>query len=104
MIAIVLKPGEATLADWRRSIVAPCRSSMRAVVHSSSGVPRRSRASWAKASRCMASIPASASSASVRIDTTDLARLQRNIVLSHAAGVGEPLPVNITRLMMALKL
>ena len=28
--------------------------------------------------------------ASVRIATQDLAQLQRNIVLSHAAGVGEP--------------
>ena len=30
--------------------------------------------------------------ASVRIEAADLARLQRNIVLSHAAGVGEPTP------------
>jgi histidine ammonia-lyase len=42
--------------------------------------------------------------ASVRIETADLERLQRNIVLSHAAGVGEPTPVAIARLMMALKL
>jgi histidine ammonia-lyase len=42
--------------------------------------------------------------ASVRIDTADLATLQRNIVLSHAAGVGEPMPRPVARLMMALKL
>lgn len=42
--------------------------------------------------------------ASVRIGDEDLARLQRNIVLSHAAGVGDPMPVPIARLMMALKL
>ena len=42
--------------------------------------------------------------ASVRIDAADLARLQSNIVLSHAAGVGEPTPAAVTRLMMALKL
>jgi histidine ammonia-lyase len=42
--------------------------------------------------------------ASVRIDTADLERLQRNIVLSHAAGVGDPMPANVVRLMMALKL
>lgn len=41
--------------------------------------------------------------ANVRIDADDLATLQRNIVLSHCAGVGEPLPVAVTRLMMALK-
>ena len=42
--------------------------------------------------------------ASVRIDAADLATLQRNIVLSHAAGVGDSMPVPIARLMMALKL
>lgn len=42
--------------------------------------------------------------ASVRIADHDLATLQRNIVLSHAAGTGEPSPVAVVRLMMALKL
>ena len=42
--------------------------------------------------------------ASVRIEDADLATLQRNIVLSHAAGTGEPSPVAVIRLMMALKL
>src|ERR1700722_15885428 len=42
--------------------------------------------------------------ASVRIEAADLEKLQRNIVLSHAAGVGEATPVAIVRLMMALKL
>jgi len=41
--------------------------------------------------------------ASVRISDGDLAALQRNIVLSHAAGVGAPLPDAVVRLMMALK-
>jgi histidine ammonia-lyase len=42
--------------------------------------------------------------ASVRIAAADLEKLQRNIVLSHAAGVGEAMPVAVVRLMMALKL
>ncbi|WP_244622696.1 histidine ammonia-lyase [Microvirga brassicacearum] len=42
--------------------------------------------------------------ASVRIADADLVALQRNIVLSHAAGVGEPLPVSVTRLILSLKL
>jgi histidine ammonia-lyase len=41
--------------------------------------------------------------ASVRIASEDLDRLQRNIVLSPAAGVGEPTPPEVVRLMMALK-
>ena len=42
--------------------------------------------------------------AGVRIAAADLPQLQRNIVLSHAAGVGETRSVATTRLMMALKL
>ena len=42
--------------------------------------------------------------ANVHIPAADLATLQRNIVLSHSAGAGEPMPVPIARLMMALKL
>ncbi|MGA0594727.1 histidine ammonia-lyase [Enterovirga sp. CN4-39] len=41
--------------------------------------------------------------ASVRIGREDLETLQRNIVLSHAAGIGEPVDVDATRLMLALK-
>jgi histidine ammonia-lyase len=41
---------------------------------------------------------------SVRIEAADLTRLQRNIVLSHSVGVGEPASLEATRLMMALKL
>lgn len=42
--------------------------------------------------------------ASVRIEAEDLAELQRNIVLSHAAGTGSAVPQHIARFMMALKL
>jgi histidine ammonia-lyase len=42
--------------------------------------------------------------ASVRIATSDLAILQRNLILSHCAGVGAPTPAPVVRLMMALKL
>ena len=42
--------------------------------------------------------------ANVRIAERDLATLQRNLVLSHAAGVGEPVPASVVRLMIALKL
>ena len=42
--------------------------------------------------------------ASIRIDAADTARLQRNLILSHCCGVGAPLPENVVRLIMALKL
>ncbi len=42
--------------------------------------------------------------ASVRIPTEDVDKLQRNLILSHCCGVGEPLADDIVRLIMALKL
>ncbi|WP_375566048.1 histidine ammonia-lyase [Oceaniradius stylonematis] len=41
--------------------------------------------------------------ASMRIAPGDTARLQRNLILSHCAGVGDPLPRAETALMMLLK-
>ncbi len=42
--------------------------------------------------------------ARIQISVEDTAKLQRNLILSHCCGVGDPMPVNITRLMMALKI
>jgi histidine ammonia-lyase len=42
--------------------------------------------------------------AHVRIPARDTAQLQRNLILSHCAGVGPALPARITRLTIALKL
>lgn len=42
--------------------------------------------------------------ASIRIPPADTKSLQRNLILSHCAGVGEITPRAITRLMMTLKL
>lgn len=42
--------------------------------------------------------------ANVRIAPEDTAQLQRNLILSHCAGVGAPIPPAITRLIMVMKL
>ncbi len=42
--------------------------------------------------------------ASLKIARQDTAKLQRNLILSHCCGVGEPMPRDVVRLMMALKL
>ncbi len=42
--------------------------------------------------------------ASQRISSDNLGRLQRNLVLSHAVGLGELVPKEITRLMLQLKI
>ena len=42
--------------------------------------------------------------ANKRIDDEQLAALQQNLLLSHACGVGDPVPPEITRLMLRLKI
>ncbi len=41
--------------------------------------------------------------AEVRIEKKDLAELQRNLILSHAAGVGTPLPIREARALLLLR-
>jgi histidine ammonia-lyase len=101
---IVLTPGAVPLAAWRAVL--------------SGATPGLDPACWPAVSESAAAVQRILSRgepvygintgfgklASVRIDTADLAALQRNIVLSHAAGTGEAMPRDVTRLMMALKL
>src|SRR5438477_4905029 len=39
-----------------------------------------------------------------RVPDDQLAQLQRNLILSHAVGVGDPVPPEITRVMLRLKI
>lgn len=41
--------------------------------------------------------------ASVRVDRAQLAQLQHNLIVSHAIGVGEPLPAEVVRGMLLLR-
>ncbi|KQN26349.1 histidine ammonia-lyase [Sphingomonas sp. Leaf33] len=101
---ITLTPGTATLADWRAvyrgaalSLDPACRD---AIAASAAAVDRI----VARGAPVYGINTGFGKLASVRIEADDLATLQRNIVLSHAAGVGAPSPRAIVRLMMALKL
>lgn len=42
--------------------------------------------------------------ASVRIDQDQLRDLQRNLIISHASGMGAPLPVDLVRAMMVIRI
>ena len=42
--------------------------------------------------------------ASIKIAPEDTETLQKNLILSHCCGVGEPMPEDVARLMMVLKL
>ncbi|WHO37282.1 histidine ammonia-lyase [Sphingobium sp. AP49] len=104
MNEVILIPGAATLGDWRAiyrgastrldAAAAP------AIAESAAAVARI----LAKGEPIYGINTGFGKLASVRIGDEDLATLQRNIVLSHAAGTGAPSPVPVIRLMMALKL
>jgi histidine ammonia-lyase len=101
---VVLRPGDVTLQQWR-AIYQGAGASL-----DEACAPRIAESAAALARILASNQPIYGINtgfgklASVRIDDADLATLQRNIVLSHCAGVGEPAPAAITRLMIALKL
>lgn len=104
MIAIVLKPGTTKLEDWQaiyRGAVPRLDASCRAAVAAGAAAVARI---LARGEPVYGINTGFGKLATVRIDNADLSRLQKNIVLSHAAGTGEPMPARIVRLMMALKL
>ena len=104
MSPIVLIPGAATLADWRAihagADVALHDQAWGAIAASAAAVARI----LAKGDAVYGINTGFGKLASVRIADHNLAALQRNIVLSHAAGTGAPSPIPVVRLMMALKL
>jgi histidine ammonia-lyase len=104
MTVVMLKPGANSLADWRAvyrgAAVRLDPASAPRVAESAAAVERI----LAQGKPIYGVNTGFGKLASVRIEDADLATLQRNIVLSHAAGVGEPIAPAIARLMMALKL
>ncbi|MDR6955294.1 histidine ammonia-lyase [Ancylobacter sp. 3268] len=104
MTEIVLKPGAVSLAEWRaiyRGASARLDSACLPAVERSA---RAVADILAKGEPVYGINTGFGKLATVKIGDADLATLQRNIVLSHAAGVGAPMPVPVARLMMALKL
>lgn len=99
-----LTPGSISLADWREIYTgAPVRlvPECRAVISESAAAVERI---LARGEAVYGINTGFGKLATVRIEADDLETLQRNIVLSHAAGVGAPMPERIARLMMAQKL
>lgn len=105
MTTLTLTPGAVTLAELRRIYreelpVILDRAAKPAVEASATIIARAAQGS----------VPVYGVNtgfgklASIRIPPQDTAALQRNLILSHCAGVGEAIPRNVTRLMMALKL
>ncbi|MBT0670509.1 histidine ammonia-lyase [Novosphingobium profundi] len=104
MTQVLLIPGAVSLADWRaiyRGAALSLDPSCAPKVAASAAAIARI---LAKGEPVYGINTGFGKLASVRIADEDLAVLQRNIVLSHAAGTGAPSPVPVIRLMMALKL
>ena len=104
MTALTLKPGAIPLGDWRAILRG---ASVRLDTSAAEAVAASARAVdaiVAKGKPAYGINTGFGKLASMRIGADDLATLQRNLVLSHAAGVGEPMPAARVRLMMALKL
>jgi histidine ammonia-lyase len=104
MTVLTLRPGEVSLTEWR-AVYEGCDvdldpASAAAVAASAEAVERI----LARGEPVYGVNTGFGKLASVQIGAEDLERLQRNIVLSHAVGVGDPMPVAVARLMMALKL
>jgi histidine ammonia-lyase len=103
-LSVILKPGAVRLAQWRAVYEgAPAwidPASAPVIAASAAAVERI----LARGEPVYGINTGFGKLASVRIAADDLATLQRNIVLSHAAGAGDPSPVPVIRLMLALKL
>jgi histidine ammonia-lyase len=95
---IVITPGGMTLADWRA--IYEGAAAWDAIDASAAAVARI----VARGAPVYGINTGFGKLASVRIADDELSILQRNIVLSHAAGTGVASPTPVIRLMMALKL
>ena len=104
-MTIILTPGEATLEVletlWRTDAPAKLDPSARPKVEAAAELVRKAAAGDAAVYGVNTGF---GKLAAVKIATKDTATLQRNLILSHCCGVGQPLDAAMTRLMMALKL
>ena len=103
-MTITLTPGRVTLADWRAVVDGAAVRLDPVAVPAIEASARVVDGIVAKGEPVYGINTGFGKLASVHIAAADLSALQRNIVLSHAAGVGAPMPLAIARLMMALKL
>ncbi|MEO0823550.1 MAG: histidine ammonia-lyase [Pseudomonadota bacterium] len=100
----VLRPGAARLADLvavRAGGAAALEPGVRAAVEASAAQVAAAAGGEAAVYGVNTGF---GKLASVRIAPGDTAALQRNLVRSHCAGVGEPVEAGVVRLMLALKL
>jgi len=105
MADLVIHPGKSKLSLWRRIAEAPATLSLHADAWSAIERSRKTvEAALASGEAIYGVNTGFGKLAQKRIPDNELKKLQRNLVLSHATGVGEPLPDSVVRLVMALKI
>ena len=103
-MTVTLRPGAMTLSDWRSiyrgadvSLDRGCKGDVERGAQAVQELLASGRAVYGVNTGF-------GKLAQSRIANDELAELQKRLVLSHAAGVGSPMPAKIVRLMMALKM
>jgi histidine ammonia-lyase len=105
MTSLVIEPGKMPLSLWRRIAEAPCPVDLHRPAWERIAVSRRVIEDALQAGRAVYGVNTGFGKlAQTRIPAEDLKTLQRNLVLSHSAGVGEMLPPSVVRLVIALKI
>lgn len=104
-MTLTLTPGAATLDQletlWRQGLAARLDPAARPAIEAAAALVARA----ASGTDAVYGVNTGFGKlASVKIASKDTATLQRNLILSHCCGVGEPLDTATTRLMMVLKL
>ena len=104
-MTMILTPGSVSLAQleqlYKNDCVCTLDKSCIAAVENSAGIVAKAAAGDAPVYGVNTGF---GKLASTRIAPEDTTKLQRNLILSHCSGVGEPLSEQIVRLIMALKL
>ena len=104
MVSIPLTPGRVTLRDlhslWQGEFHYTLDPAAREGVEASAAVVARAASGDAAHYGVNTGF---GKLASVRIAAADTATLQRNLILSHCCGVGDPVPSRVVDLMMMLK-
>ena len=105
MTALTLTPGAATLADLARVYREEAAVRLDPACHDGIAQAAARIDAAAKGDTAVYGVNTGFGKlASVKIAAADTATLQRNLILSHCCGVGDPISRRHARLMMALKL
>jgi histidine ammonia-lyase len=105
MADFTIEPGKSKLSHWRRIADTPTTVALHADAWSAIERSRKTVETALASGEAIYGVNTGFGKlAQKRIPDNDLKLLQRNLVLSHATGVGEPLSDSVTRLVMALKI